>query len=179
LTRRSRFVLAAVLVLLAVVLGAWGLWAALGGPPSIVVTRSPLLDKPAPDFALTTLDGSATVRLADYAGRPLMINFWASWCLPCREEFPLLAAAREKHAAAGLEILGIVHDDGPEAALSFAQAYGATWPLLADPDDAAWRGYLGTLVPITYYVDRHGVIRAVSYGPPPSGTLEEQLAKIL
>jgi cytochrome c biogenesis protein CcmG/thiol:disulfide interchange protein DsbE len=178
LTRRSRFALAAVLVVIAVAVGGWGLWASLG-PPSIQVTRSPLLDKPAPAFTLATLDGSATVRLADYAGRPLIVNFWASWCLPCRQEFPLLAAAREEHAAQGLEIIGIVHDDGPEAARNFAQAYGATWPLLADPDDAAWQGYLGTLVPITFYIDRQGIIRAVSYGPAPSGTLEEQLAKIL
>lgn len=179
LTRQSRRGPAAVLVLLAVVVGAWALWAAFSGPPSIQVSRSALLDKPAPQFALQTLDGTATVRLADYLGRPVVVNFWASWCIPCRQEFPLLRAAREAHAADGLEILGIVHDDGPQAARQFADAYDATWPLLADPDDSAWRDYRGVVLPITYYIDRQGVVRALSYGAPPSGTLEEQIAKIL
>jgi len=178
LSRRSRAAIAAVAVIGAIVV-AWGLSSALGGPPSIQVSRSPLLDKPAPKFELQTLDGTASVRLSDYVGRPVMINFWASWCLPCRQEFPLLAGARSRHVNEGLEILGIVHDDGPQAAQQFAAQYGGTWPLLDDPADVAWHAYDGALVPITYYVDRAGIVRAVSYGPPPSGTLEEQLAKIL
>jgi cytochrome c biogenesis protein CcmG/thiol:disulfide interchange protein DsbE len=140
-----------------------------------------LLDQPAPDFALPPLDGQpgALVRLSDYRGRPVVVNFWASSCIPCRDEFPLLRAARQRHAAEGLEVLGIVHDDGPEAARDFAATYDADWLLLLDPDDAAWRAYSGVLVPITFYVDRDGIVRAVSYGPPPSGVLDEQLAKIL
>jgi cytochrome c biogenesis protein CcmG/thiol:disulfide interchange protein DsbE len=179
LTRGSRLALASVLIVVAAVVGTWGLWATFSGPPSIVVTRSPMLDKPAPPIVLQSLDGSTTVRLADYLGRPVMVNFWASWCLPCRQEFPLLAGARAAHAADGLEILGIVYHDGPQAAQQFAEQYGGNWPLLADPADAAWHDYQGALVPTTYYIDRQGIVRAVSYGPPPSGTLEEQLAKIL
>jgi cytochrome c biogenesis protein CcmG, thiol:disulfide interchange protein DsbE len=179
LTRRPRLALAFVLILVAAVVGAWGLWAAFSGPPSIVVTRSPMLDKPAPPIVLQSLDGSTTVRLADFLGRPVMVNFWASWCLPCRQEFPLLAAARTAHAADGLEILGIDHEDDAASAQRFAADHGASWLLLSDPDNAAWRAYLGALVPMTYYIDRQGIVRAVSYGPPPSGTLEEQLAKIL
>lgn len=179
MSRRSRLLLAAALVVVAVVVGAWGVSVSLGGPPSITVSRSPLLDKPAPQFELQTLDGSATVRLADYLGRPVMVNFWASWCLPCRQEFPLLAAARAAHTADGLEILGVVHNDGPQAARAFAGQYGGTWPLLADPANVTWQAYQGVLVPITLYIDRGGVVRAVSYGPPPSGTLEEQINKIL
>jgi cytochrome c biogenesis protein CcmG, thiol:disulfide interchange protein DsbE len=155
------------------------MWAAFSGPPSIVVTRSLMLDKPAPPIVLQSLDGSATVRLADYLGRPVMVNFWASWCLPCREEFPLLAAARAAHAADGLEILGIDHDDDVASAQSFAADHSATWLLLSDPYNAAWQAYLGGLVPTTYYIDRQGIVRAVSYGPPSSGSLDEQLAKIL
>jgi cytochrome c biogenesis protein CcmG/thiol:disulfide interchange protein DsbE len=165
--------------LAAVILVAWGLWGVLSGPPSIVVSRSPLLDKAAPQLELQTLDGTKTVRLSDYLGRPVLVNFWASYCLPCRQEFPLLASARAAHAGDGLEILGIVHDDGPQAAQQFADQYGGIWPLLADPGNSAWQAYGGALLPTTYYIDRAGIVRAVSYGPPPSGTLEEQLAKIL
>jgi cytochrome c biogenesis protein CcmG/thiol:disulfide interchange protein DsbE len=149
-------------------------------PPSpIVVGGSALIGQPAPDFALATLDGTRTVALADYRGRPVMVNFWASWCVPCRDEFPLLRAAREAHAADGLEVLGLVHDDGPAAAQAFADSYLATWPLLVDADDAAWNAYHAVAVPMTFYIDRDGVVRAVSFGPPPPDVLEQQLAKIL
>ncbi|MDP8904369.1 MAG: TlpA family protein disulfide reductase [Chloroflexota bacterium] len=158
---------------------AWLATVSLARPPDvIVVSRSPLLDRPAPSFALPALD-AGTVRLEDYRGRPLVINFWASYCIPCAEEFRLLRAARERYASEGLEVLGIIHDDGPAAARRFAQAHGAQWPLLLDPDNEAWRTYHGVLLPITYYVDRQGIVRAVSYGAPPEGTLEGQLAKIL
>jgi len=69
----------------------------------------------APDFALADLNGEP-VRLADYVGRPVIVNFWASWCLPCVEEFPLLAAALDDHADIGLAVIGIVYRDRSEAA---------------------------------------------------------------
>jgi cytochrome c biogenesis protein CcmG, thiol:disulfide interchange protein DsbE len=144
----------------------------------ITIGGSPLVGRQAPDFTLESLDG-ARVSLSDYRGRPVIVNFWASWCLPCREEFPLLREAREQHAAQGLEVLGIVHDDGPEAARDFARTYAADWPLLMDPADEAWNAYGGQLVPVTFYIDRDGVVRAVSFGPPPRDALDEQLAKIL
>ena len=67
----------------------------------------------------------------------------------------------------------------PISAQRFATDEGATWPLVQDADNSAWQAYGGALVPTTYYIDRQGIVRAVSYGPPPSGTLEELLAKIL
>jgi cytochrome c biogenesis protein CcmG/thiol:disulfide interchange protein DsbE len=179
LTRRSRLVLATAIGLITVlVLGLLAL-NQLNAPPSIVVGRNPLLDKPAPAISLPAVDGSGTINLADYVGRPVIVNFWASWCVPCRQEFPLFRDAREAHAAEGLEILGVVHDDSADSAQRFATDQNATWPMVLDADDAAWQAYGGALVPTSYYIDRQGVIRAVSYGPPPSGTLEEQLAKIL
>jgi cytochrome c biogenesis protein CcmG, thiol:disulfide interchange protein DsbE len=167
-----------------IALAAAGTYVNLGQMPAapsssvIVVGRNPLVDHPAPDFTLESLTGQ-TVSLADYRGRPLIVNFWASWCGPCQEEFPLFVAARATHAAAGLEILGIVHNDTTTAAQAFADKHGAHWPLLSDPDNTTWAAYKGWELPISYYIDRQGVIRAVSYGPPPSGALDDQLAKIL
>lgn len=150
----------------------------LDRPPRVIIGGSPLVGQPAPAFELESLDGE-TVSLADYAGRPVIVNFFASWCIPCREEIPLLVRVRDEHAADGLEVLGIVHDDGPQAAAAFAAGYGADWPMLLDPDDAAWRAYGGQLMPVTFYIDREGIVRAVSFGPPPPDALDEQLAKIL
>jgi len=174
---RRRLLLAGVGLVILVGVLAWALTQGLARPERIVVERSPLLDRPAPEFALQSLDGGI-VRLSDYRGRPVIVNFWASWCVPCREEFPLLRDARERHSGDELEVLGIVHEDGPNAARDFAAGYDARWPLLLDPDNSAWRAYGGVFLPITYYVDRQGIVRAVSYGPPPPDVLEDQIAKI-
>ena len=152
-----------------------------GGPVAsdvVVIGGHPLLGKPAPDFALTDLDGR-TVRLSDFRGRPVVVNFWASWCVPCKVEFPLFREARAAHADKGLEILGVIHDDSLAEARAFAQAQQAGWPMLDDAEDVAWKSYQAQALPTTFYVDREGIVREVSFGPPPSRVLDEQLAKIL
>jgi len=147
-------------------------------PSTLVIEGNPLLGQPAPDFTLQTTDGE-TISLSSLRGQAVIVNFWASWCVPCREEFPLLVSAYERYHGRGLEILGVIHDDGPQTATDFATSYGATWPLLADPGDQAWQAFNGALVPISFYIDRDGIIRAISYGPPPSGYLDDEIAKIL
>ena len=185
-TRRQlssrRGLIATVLVAILVLLGVLLLVRIPLGRPSessIVVGGSPLLNKPAPEFDLVRLDGSRA-RLSDYRGRPVIVNFWASWCIPCRDEFPQFVAARREYAADGLEILGVVHDDSADAASAFATANHATWPLLLDPDDVAWKAYLGGVgVPMTFFIDRDGVVRATSFGPVTPTGFPEQVGTIL
>ena len=147
-------------------------------PDSVVVGGHPLVGQPAPEIDLPTLDGRQ-VTLSGLRGRPVLINFWATWCIPCRDEFPLMAAAYEEHAADGLEILGIVHDDTPEGARDFAAEMGATWPLLLDGDDVAWHDYAGVGMPTSFFVDADGVIRAFSFGGFSEDGLAAQLKTIL
>jgi cytochrome c biogenesis protein CcmG/thiol:disulfide interchange protein DsbE len=143
-----------------------------------VVGPDPNFQKPAPQLTLQTLDGQ-TVSLEALHGRPVIVNFWASWCVPCREEFPLLVDAYQRYSPRGLEIVGIIHDDGAQTATDFARSYGATWPLALDPNDEAWNAFRAAFVPVSYYIDRDGVVRAISYGPPPSGFLDDQIQQIL
>jgi cytochrome c biogenesis protein CcmG/thiol:disulfide interchange protein DsbE len=185
-TAAARRLSPARVALLAVVVGvlAVGAWLALTldltnrpGASLIVVGGSPLLDKPAPDFELVDLDGR-TVRLADYAGRPVLVNFWASWCIPCREEFPLFQRVLTRPDAGDLAILGVVYRDSADAARGFMESQGARWPALVDAGEKVAQAYGVALPPMTFYVDRAGIVRAVSYGPPPEGTLEQYLARI-
>ncbi len=171
-------------LILVVVVAAVALWLSftvdLGGAPAAsgpIVVGSRLLDRPAPAFELTDLDGR-TVRLADYAGRPVLVNFWASWCIPCRAEFPLLREVLARPDAGDLAVLGIVYRDNVDAAREFMRAHDANWPGLLDPREEAARAYGVTLPPLTFYIDREGIVRAVSYGPPPRATFEEYLARI-
>ena len=116
------------------------------------------------------------VRLSDLRGRPVLVNFWASWCIPCRDEFPQLVDAYARYRDDGLEILGIVHDDSADGARTFAADYGATWPILDDAEDVAWEDYLGIGVPQSYFIDRDGVVQAFSLGPFTGSGLAAQLA---
>lgn len=145
---------------------------------SVVVGGHPLAGQAAPEIDLISLDGER-VTLSSLRGRPVLINFWATWCPPCREEFPLMVQAYADHAEDGLEILGILHDDAAEGARAFVTDQGATWPVLLDPEDAAWEDYLGVGLPTSFYVDAEGIVQAFSVGPFTEAGLAAQLATIL
>jgi cytochrome c biogenesis protein CcmG, thiol:disulfide interchange protein DsbE len=147
-------------------------------PDAVVVGGHPLAGKAAPPIELQTLDGEP-VSLAALRGRPVLVNFFATWCVPCRDELPLMAAAYDEHRADGLEILGIVHDDTVDGARAFAADMGATWPILSDPDDAAWLDYLGVAMPTSFFIDPDGVIRSASLGGFTEEGLDALLATIL
>lgn len=131
----------------------------------------------APGFTLTSLEGQQ-VSLSDYEGRPVLVNFWASWCPPCRDEFPELAKAREAHLDSGFEILGVTRNDAAEKSREFAEASGAEWPILPDPDDAAWEAFSPVGVPTSYFIDPDGVVQRVHIGPLSGEQLGDHLAAI-
>jgi cytochrome c biogenesis protein CcmG, thiol:disulfide interchange protein DsbE len=144
----------------------------------IAVGGHPLYGKPAPEIDLETFDGER-LTLSSLRGRPVIINFWATWCGPCREEFPLMVETYEARADDGLEILGVLHNDTVEGGRAFAQDEGATWPMLYDADDEAWDAYLGLGTPTSFFVDADGIVRAFSLGPFNEEGLQRQLSTII
>jgi cytochrome c biogenesis protein CcmG, thiol:disulfide interchange protein DsbE len=148
-------------------------------PGSPLTIGSPLIGKPAPALAGTTLDG-ATFDLAAERGNPVLVNFWASWCGPCREEFPLLEDAAARHAAEGLVVVGSLYKDDAEPARSFVAEEGATWPTVVDADRSIGNAWKVLGPPQTFFIDREGVIREVQVGQVrDAAELDRLLASIL
>jgi cytochrome c biogenesis protein CcmG/thiol:disulfide interchange protein DsbE len=133
---------------------------------------------PAPAFSLADLDGNP-VRLADLRGRPVIVNFWASWCGPCVEEFPLLTSAAAAHEGDGLAIVGIVFQDRSEAARAFLARMGASWPAAMDPGDAIANRFGIVGPPDTFFIDRNGVVVGRQIGQLSAADLDRGLAQIL
>jgi len=132
----------------------------------------------APDFTLASLDGEP-IRLSDLRGRPVIVNFWASWCPPCVEEFPLLRDAAARYQADGLVVVGIVYRDRSEAAREFMGRHGGTWAVAMDPGERVATAYGVFGPPETYFIERDGTIAARNIGQITEATLDDQLAAII
>jgi peroxiredoxin len=140
-----------------------------------------LRGKRAPEFSLRTVDGKK-VSLADYKGKAVLINFWATWCAPCKIEMPWLVALRTQYAPQGFEILGVNEDDAgtPRSKLAkFGQEQGLNYPLLVG-EDAMSRKYGGVeFLPTSYFVGRDGKIVAETAGLVSKSEVEASIKKAL
>jgi peroxiredoxin len=135
----------------------------------------------APAFSLKTLDGSPA-SLSDYTGHPVLINFWASWCKPCRGEMPFIIAAYRTHQQAGLEVLAIdlTDQEGSNKDIrKFQDEFQMPFPVLLDEKGKARKLYRLRGVPTSVFVGSDGVIRSVNPGPISEAVLRERLSEIL
>ena len=115
---------------------------------------------PAPRYAATTLTGDS-VATSSLAGKVVLLNIWATWCAPCRQEIPYLQSLYERHQADGLEIIGVSVDARGEddAIAAFAKEFGMSYPIWRDPDERIQSLYLAVGVPASYLIDRSGILR--------------------
>jgi thiol-disulfide isomerase/thioredoxin len=125
-----------------------------------------IVGQPAPDFALRSMKGPS-VRLSEHLGEVVVINFWATWCGPCRQEMPLLDQLYGKYQRAGLVLLSVNIDETLEPAIEMAQTLKVSYPVLFDTRKEVSRAYDVSAMPVTVLVDRAGVVRYVSEGYKP------------
>ena len=136
--------------------------------------------QPAPAFNAYDPDGK-TISLQDYQGRPVIINFWATWCVPCRQEMVALQAVYEAHKAAGLAILAVSQDqqDRAEMVRAYWATLGLTFLPLLDPDGSIAVPYSVFLLPSTVFVHPSGAVAVVHLGPMTQAQIEQHLKAIL
>jgi cytochrome c biogenesis protein CcmG/thiol:disulfide interchange protein DsbE len=118
----------------------------------------------APDRALPVLGAEDKRTLASFRGKPVVLNFWASWCTPCRQEAPLLEKAQQRLAAKGGTVVGVAFRDTTPDARAFVRRYGLTYPSLRDVDGKLAEDYGTRALPETFVIDRDGRVRAISRG---------------
>ncbi|NHM28516.1 TlpA family protein disulfide reductase [Desulfofundulus sp. TPOSR] len=133
----------------------------------------------APDFTLTTTGGKE-VSLSNFRGRPVVLNFWATWCPPCREEMPAIQSFYEKRGRE-IQVLAVNLTASEKSAAhvkDFLKAGGFTFPVLLDTRNTAAQEYLVRAIPTTFFIDREGIIRAKHTGPMTLEMLEKAVEKI-
>lgn len=152
------------------------LFVGLGKDPAAI--RSPLIDKPAPAFALREVGTGRTIDIASLRGKPVILNFWATWCGPCWEEHPTLVA-NARQLDGQVQFVGVVFQDEESKILSFLNQRGTAYPTLVDQAGKTAIAYGVGGVPESYFLDAQGVIRAKYTGPMNTEILRENLQKAI
>ena len=183
---KSRFEWTIVLLLAALLGSAWIVLSreplAQASSP-ITLTEAPIVGHPAPDFMLQTAVGQ-TIALADYVaaaggtGQPVVLNFWASWCGPCRVEMPNFQRANVQFNGR-IAFLGINQGEDSQTVTDFGNEFSVTYPLLVDQDSEVNRLYEVRSLPTTLFIDHNGIVREVVIGILSEAVLQDRISSLL
>lgn len=135
---------------------------------------SPLIEQPAPDVVMRPLDGAGSLQLSSLRGRPAVVNFWATWCVPCVQEHAALTSGARSNP--DVAFLGVVYEDSAENAAAFLDQRGSAYPSYADENGKAAIAFGVYGVPETFFIDARGTIVSKFVGPLDSNSLRERLA---
>jgi cytochrome c biogenesis protein CcmG/thiol:disulfide interchange protein DsbE len=172
--RRTRKVLW-IAVAVAVPVALLVLVLANGEPAATRAVKSPLVGKPAPPIEGTTVDGGQAT-LAGLKGKWVVVNFFATWCVPCRQEHPDLVRFSEAHQASGdAAVMGVIYSDNAQAVKEYRDKEGGAWPMLTDPKGRIALDYGVSGVPESFLVSPEGVVVAKLLGGVRAGDLDQLL----
>jgi len=170
----NRVVLIAGIVIALALVGI--LAAGLGKDPQAIV--SPLIGKPAPGFALKAVGTGETIDLSQFRGKPVVLNFWATWCRPCWDEHPVLTENAQLMGSR-VQFVGVVFQDDEKKITDFLQQRGWAYPTLVDDRGKTAIAYGVGGVPETFFLDKNGKIVAKFDGPMSSDILQSNLRKAM
>ena len=151
---------------------------AFGLTRDATLVPSPLPGRAAPDFVRETLNGDS-LRLSSLRGHVVVLNFWASWCIPCLQEHPLLVAADERWRDQGLRLVGVVYQDTPANAREWLRERGGSWTHVLDPGSRLSIEYGLFGVPETFFIDRNGQVAYKQIGPVSAEILAHWIERLL
>jgi thiol-disulfide isomerase/thioredoxin len=145
--------------------------------PNIDNAQTPRVGQPAANFQVTTPDGQ-TISLAQFKGKPVWINFWASWCAPCRAEFPDMDQVYRQHQASGLVLLAISFAERPEEVAGYLERARPAFTIGLDQPGTVAGQYRVLGLPTHIFIDAEGIIRDVRVGPMNQELMQQKLATI-
>jgi thiol-disulfide isomerase/thioredoxin len=151
-------------LLIVVVLVAGAAWTIASRAPGALATRE-RARRATPDISLPTLDGGM-FRLSQQSGKPVIVNFWATWCPPCRAELPAFEEVYKNHRGEGLVIVGVDIVEPQDVVTKFVSDMGLTFPIALDSDGEALALYRVQGLPMTLFIGRDGTIRDMTVGGP-------------
>jgi|GEM_PF-1098641 len=167
------------LIVTVAILGAvWIFFTRVPVEAASATTPQPRVNFPAPALALATLDGK-NISLTDLRGQVVLVNFWATWCPPCRAEMPEIQNAYDKYRAQNFTVLAVDVAEDEATIAPFVQEFKLTFPILLDRDTAVSKKYSVLGLPTSFFIGRDGTIRAVNLGAMNRAYIESQLAPLL
>jgi cytochrome c biogenesis protein CcmG/thiol:disulfide interchange protein DsbE len=140
---------------------------------------SPLPGRAAPEFALPALEGGDSIKLTELRGNVVVVNFWASWCIPCRDEHPVLLDASRDYTPKGVKFIGIAYNDKPDDSKRWLDELGKSYPSLVDAGARTAIDYGVSGVPETFILDKQGVVAFKKFGPITTAEITQKLDSLL